>query len=73
MRIRISRENGSLALQPIIYIAGTSKLIHKDNWRMRSDYSYSPKIEILGVINRNLRIRIRGRILYFKQIPVNNS
>ena len=31
MEIRLFRENELLALQPIFYIAGMSKLIHKDN------------------------------------------
>ena len=30
MRIRVFRENGSLDLQPILYIADMSKLIHTD-------------------------------------------
>ena len=40
---------------------------------MRSDYSFRPKIKILGVVNRNQRIRIRGWILDISQNPVNNS
>ena len=48
------------ALQPIFPTTGISKLIYKDNivhlCFFSSDYSFSPKIEILGVINRNLRM-----------------
>ena len=39
---------------------------------MRSDHSFRSKIKILGVINRNPRIRIRGWILDISQIAVDN-
>ena len=55
MRIRVFRENRFLALRPIFYMAGMSKLIHEEitYHRMRSDHSFSQKIKIVGVTYRN--------------------
>ena len=75
MGIRLIQENRLLALQPSFYIASMSKLIDITiiYQRIRSDHSFRSKITILGVINRNPRIRIRGWILYISGIPVYNS
>ena len=57
VQIRLFQENRFFDIQPIFYIADISKLIQKYNniSRMRSYHSFSPKIEIQGVFNRNLR------------------
>ena len=53
MRIRLFGEDVSLALQTTFCDACMAKLIHKDN--KISDDSFSPKIEIIEVNNKNLR------------------
>ena len=66
MRIHLFQENGDqlpYTLQSIFYIAGMFKLIQKDkklitHQRMKSDHSFSTKIEIPGVIKRDSDSRI---------------
>ena len=58
VQIRLFQENRFFDIQPnFFYIADISKLIQKYNniSRMRSYHSFSPKIEIQEVFNRNLR------------------
>ena len=63
-------------MHPIFYEERMSKLFIRalTYHRMRSDHSLSPTDKILGVIiNRNPRIRIRGRITDFTWITVNSN
>ena len=67
MRVCFFRENESLALQPIFYTTGVSKLIYKDN----NISAHEIIIHLAQRLKSQESIRIRGMSFIFSRIPVN--